>query len=64
MKKTFVIYNNNKCFGIRVDVDADDLQLEVKVLGEEDVAKYTMHDVVLPLPGFEIRYPDNISLHS
>lgn len=31
----------------------------VKVLCEEDLGKYSLYDVVLPLPGFDIKYPDN-----
>ena len=30
---------------------------KVKVLAEEDLDKYTIHDIVLPLPGYNIVYP-------
>ena len=30
---------------------------KVKVLKEEDVEKYTIHDVLLPLPGYAVTYP-------
>jgi tRNA pseudouridine13 synthase len=30
---------------------------KVKVLTEEDLPKYTIYDVVLPLPGFSVTYP-------
>lgn len=30
---------------------------EVKELAEEDLPNYTIHDVVLPLPGFNVDYP-------
>ncbi|KAK5644034.1 hypothetical protein RI129_007879 [Pyrocoelia pectoralis] len=32
---------------------------EVKVLTESDLSTYTIYDVVLPLPGYDITYPDN-----
>lgn len=31
----------------------------VKVLCEEDLDKYSIFDIVLPLPGFDVKYPDN-----
>lgn len=31
----------------------------VKVLCEEDLDKYSIYDIVLPLPGFDVTYPDN-----
>lgn len=34
-------------------------QIKVKILTEEDLPKYTIYDVVLPLPGYDITYPDN-----
>ena len=30
---------------------------KVKVLTEEDLDKYTIHDIVLPLPGYSVTYP-------
>jgi tRNA pseudouridine13 synthase len=30
---------------------------EVKELTEEDLNKYTIFDVVMPLPGFDVEYP-------
>ena len=32
--------------------------VKVKVLAAEDLDKYTLADVVLPLPGFDIKYPE------
>lgn len=32
---------------------------EIKFLTEEDLDKYTIFDVVLPLPGYDIEYPRN-----
>ncbi len=26
---------------------------------KETLAKYTVHDVLLPLPGFDVRWPEN-----
>ncbi|CAG8485378.1 10183_t:CDS:10 [Acaulospora morrowiae] len=34
--------------------------IKVKVLTEEDLPNYTIYDVVLPLPGHSVIYPDNI----
>ncbi|KAK4887582.1 hypothetical protein RN001_003853 [Aquatica leii] len=33
---------------------------EVKVLTEADLGAYSIYDVVLPLPGYDIKYPENI----
>lgn len=32
---------------------------EVEIISEENLSKYTIFDVVYPLPGFNVRYPDN-----
>ncbi|GJQ67294.1 hypothetical protein Trydic_g8195 [Trypoxylus dichotomus] len=32
----------------------------VKVLTNEDLERYSIYDVVLPMPGYDITYPDNI----
>jgi len=32
----------------------------VKVLTEEDLKNYSIFDVVLPLPGYSVVYPNNI----
>ncbi|RHZ79852.1 hypothetical protein Glove_140g75 [Diversispora epigaea] len=51
-------------------IDAEDLdddsihiedkkELKVKILIEEDLPNYTIHDVVLPLPGHSVLYPNN-----
>lgn len=34
---------------------------EVKTLTEEDISKnvYAIEDVVLPLPGYDVKYPEN-----
>lgn len=33
---------------------------KVKELTSEDLPKYTIFDVVLPLPGFDITYPEHM----
>ncbi|KAF9921445.1 multisubstrate pseudouridine synthase 7 [Linnemannia zychae] len=37
--------------------DVDDSHVRAKVLTEEDVDQYTIYDVILPLPGFDVIYP-------
>lgn len=34
--------------------------IKVKLLTEPDLLNYTIYDVVLPLPGYDIDYPDNV----
>ena len=35
------------------------LQNRVEYVTEESVARYSIHDVVLPLPGYDVLYPRN-----
>ncbi|KAK1245070.1 hypothetical protein MKX08_004699 [Trichoderma sp. CBMAI-0020] len=41
--------------------DDDDIPLQAKPLTEEEAAsgKYTVYDIVLPTPGYDVIYPDN-----
>lgn len=32
---------------------------EVKILSENDLKSYTIYDIVMPLPGFDVVYPEN-----
>lgn len=32
---------------------------EIKILSEEDLNNYTIYDIVLPLPGYDVQYPEN-----
>jgi len=34
----------------------------VTVLTAENIDKYSVHDLILPLPGFNVKYPENESL--
>lgn len=40
----------------------EESKIPVKVLTQEDVdsGKYTIYDIVMPLPGFTIQYPPNM----
>lgn len=40
--------------------DIDDKKYKVKALTAEECANYTIYDVVLPLPGYDITYPENM----
>lgn len=39
---------------------APSLHDKVKVLEENDLSEYTIYDIVLPLPGYGIRYPEHL----
>ncbi|ORX91940.1 tRNA pseudouridine synthase D [Basidiobolus meristosporus CBS 931.73] len=41
------------------DGDEESGHVAVKVLTEDDLPQYTIYDVVLPLPGFDVVYPEN-----
>ncbi|KAF2882212.1 hypothetical protein ILUMI_23954 [Ignelater luminosus] len=32
---------------------------EIKILSEDDLNNYTIYDIVLPLPGYDVQYPEN-----
>lgn len=32
----------------------------IKVITEEDLDNYSIYDLVLPLPGYDVTYPDNV----
>ena len=40
------------------------LQNRVEYVTEESVAQYSIHDVVLPLPGYDVLYPRNKGRHA
>lgn len=42
------------------DTDSEDIlcKQEIKVLKEDELGQYTIFDIVLPLPGYDISYPD------
>ncbi|KAL7963520.1 pseudouridine synthase [Trichoderma compactum] len=44
-----------------VEYDDDDVPLRARPLTEEEASsgKYTVHDIVLPTPGYDVIYPDN-----
>lgn len=37
--------------------DKDDLKPQIKVLSKSDLEQYSIFDIVLPLPGYDIQYP-------
>jgi tRNA pseudouridine13 synthase len=42
----------------RVSGRGDGAKVVSAIASEEEAAQYTIHDVVLPLPGFSVRYPE------
>ncbi|VEN43027.1 unnamed protein product [Callosobruchus maculatus] len=36
---------------------------EIKVLAKEDLENYTVYDIVLPTPGYDVVYPENLKEH-
>nr|CAI5848544.1 unnamed protein product [Callosobruchus analis] len=38
-------------------------KLGVKVLDKEDLENYTVYDIVLPTPGYDVVYPENLKLY-
>ncbi|KAF8948575.1 multisubstrate pseudouridine synthase 7 [Haplosporangium gracile] len=49
--------NNDNNDNNRRSSSKDDSHVRAKVLTEEDVDQYTIYDVILPLPGFDVIYP-------
>lgn len=59
MSLHFYIHKNYKgCFFIII-VNPKNSAQSVKVLSEEDLEKHSIHDIVLPLPGYDVKYPEN-----
>ncbi|RIA96010.1 pseudouridine synthase [Glomus cerebriforme] len=57
---SFTGIDNEDLMDDNFTVNSDDSkEIKVKVLTEEDLKNYSIFDVVLPLPGYSVIYPDN-----
>ncbi|CAI2166675.1 12705_t:CDS:10 [Funneliformis geosporum] len=53
--------NDDDLIDDSVIVNTDDKkEIKVKILTEEDLKNYSIFDVVLPLPGYSVVYPNNV----
>lgn len=52
------IFCNINGFYTELD-NSKDRHQQIKVLTEDDLQTYTIFDVALPLPGYDITYPEN-----
>ena len=43
------------------DVTEKERRVEPIVLTEDNVGEFQITDLVLPLPGYDVRYPDNVT---
>lgn len=40
---------------------ANNVPSNVKVATEEDISSYSIEDIVMPLPGYDIKYPQHVA---
>lgn len=56
----FLVVNKDEKSSSEVEVKKEEKTTTVRPLSSEELDKYTIFDVVLPLPGYDVVYPDNL----
>lgn len=56
----FLVVNKDEKSSTEFEVKKEEKTTTVRPLSSEELDKYTIFDVVLPLPGYDVVYPDNL----
>lgn len=56
----FLVLNEDEKPTTEPEAKKEEKTTTVRPLSSEELDKYTIFDVVLPLPGYDVVYPDNL----
>lgn len=56
----FLVLNEDEKPTTESEAKKEEKTTTVRPLSSEELDKYTIFDVVLPLPGYDVVYPDNL----
>jgi len=56
----FLVVNKDEKSSTEFEVKKEEKTTTVRPLSSEELDKYSIFDVVLPLPGYDVVYPDNL----